>query len=158
MKEERDINYLLRLYNKPYVKGEKRSKEYERMISQEKTMEEKKRIMKDLFTEIPFHLTQPQKKYVEFLIEEYPDLTQLHGNAKTETIILALIFYTRIGITGDVRLNQDRYKIISKYSLSHSTFELIVCRIAFDYFKNAHIVPRISSNYDHNILYKGQKK
>lgn len=128
------------------------------MISQEKTMEEKKRIMNDLFSEVTFHLTTTQKEYVEYLIEEYPNLTKLHGNAKTETIILALIFYTRIGITGDVRLNQDKYKIISKYNLSHPTFELIVCRIAFDYFKNAHIVPRISSKYDHDILYKGQKK
>lgn len=156
---KRDINYLINLYNKPYVKGEKRSKEYERMIGQEKTMEEKKRIMKDMFAEVPFHLTEYQKDYVEWLIEEYPDLNELHGNAKTETIILALIFYTRIGLNGDIRLNKDKYAIISKYKLLHSTFELIVCRLAFSYMQNhAYIVPRDSSKYDHSILYKGQKK
>lgn len=128
------------------------------MISQEKTLTEKKKIAEDLFAEVPFHLTKNQKEYVKYLLEQYPDLTQLHGNAKTETIILALIFYTRIGLTGDIRLDKEKYKIISKYKLHHSTFELITCRISFFQIKNAYIVPVNSSKYDQNILYKGQKK
>ena len=155
---KRDINYLINLYNKPYVKGEARSKEYERMIGQEKTLEEKKRIAEDLFAEVSFHLTDYQKQHVHYLIEQYPDLTELHGNAKTETIILALIFYVRIGINGDIRLDGEKYKIIKTYNLKHTTFELIVCRLAFNYFQNVNIIPRHSTNYDHNILYKGQEK
>ena len=158
MCNKRDINYLIRLYNKPYVKGEKRSKEYERMMSQEKTMEEKKRITEDLFAEIPFHLTQYQKDHVLYLIEQYPDLTKLHGNAKTETIILAIIFYVRMGLEGDIRLDRDKYKVISKYNLKHTTFELITCRLAFNYLENVNIIPRYSTKYDHGILYKGRKK
>jgi len=155
---KRDINYLINLYQKPYVKGEKRSKEYERMINQEKTLDEKLRIANDLFAEVTFHLTDYQKEHVKYLIEQYPDLTQLHGNAKTETIILALIFYVRIGLNGDIRLDRDKYKIITKYNLRHTTFELIVCRLAFNYLENVNIIPRYSTNYDHEILYKGQEK
>lgn len=156
--EDRDINYLLNLYNKPYVKGEKRSKEYERMINQEKTLDEKLRIANDMFAEVTFHLTDYQKEHVKYLIEQYPDFTKLHGNAKTETIILAIIFYVRIGLNGDVRLDRDKYKIITKYGLKHTTFELIVCRLAFNYMENVNIIPRYTTNYDHNILYKGQEK
>lgn len=158
MKQKRDINYLLKIYRKPYVKGETRSKEYERMINQEKTLEEKKRIAKDMFSEISFHLTDYQKEHVLYLIEQYPDLTKLHGNAKTETIILAIIFYVRIGLNGDVRLDRDKYNIITKYNLKHTTFELIVCRLAFNYLENVNIIPRHTTSYDHNILYKGQEK
>ena len=128
------------------------------MISQEKTLTEKKRIAEDLFQEVTFHLTDYQKEHVLYLLEQYPDLTKLHGNAKTETIILALIFYVRIGINGDIRLDNEKYAIISEYNLKHTTFELIVCRLAFNYLENVNIIPRYSTKYDHNILYKGQKK
>ena len=37
----RTINRLLKQYNKPYVKGEVRSKEYEKMIKRKQALEEK---------------------------------------------------------------------------------------------------------------------
>lgn len=157
MCKKRDINYLIRLYNKPFVKGEKRSKEYERMVRQEKSLEEKKRIADLLILEAPFHVTEYQKDHVNYLLEKYPDLTKLHGNAKTETIILALIFYTKIGLDGNIRL--DKYAITNKYDLKHSTFELIICRLCFHYFQNTEIVPvDAETKYDNYILYKGEKK
>ena len=72
-------------------------------------------------------------------------------------IILALIFYTKIGLDGNIRL--DKYSITRKYELKHSTFELIICRLCFHYFQNTEIVPVDSeSKYDNYILYKGEKK
>ena len=81
----------------------------------------------------------------------------LHSKAKTETIILAFIFYIKLNEEPKIKLNQ--YKITSKYDLSDNIFEIIICKLAEYYMQRMPIVPVGSTNYDHEILCKnGGKK
>ena len=154
--ENNNINYLLQKYSKPYVNGEVRTPEYEKQIKQNTNTEEKIRIAEDLFQQVPFHLTNPEKEQVRHLIRMYPNFRKLHGNASNETIILAFIFYTKIPYNTDIKI--DKYQITKIYQLTHSTFELIICRLALEYLKEVYIIPYTSENTKHEILTKGEEK
>ena len=150
---DRNINHLLQLYKKPFVKGEKRTKEYEKMIKQEQSLHNKKEIAKDLFNEIPFHLTNDEKEQVYHLIRMYPNFRKLHGNASNETIILAFIFYIKIPYNSNIKLS--KYNITRKYKLTHDTFEIIICRLALEYLKHVYIIPTMPKDKNHEIISKG---
>ena len=154
--DDRDINYLLKTYQPSYVPGEQTSTEYNNKIKQQNRQKEKLQIAKDLYNETPFHLTTTDKKEVENLIEMLPNFRKLHGNASNETIILAFIFYTKIKHNTDIKI--DKYAITRKYQLTHSTFEIIICRIAQEYLKTVNIIPRETKKYSHKILEKGEIK
>ena len=146
---------LLKKYSKPYVPGEKRSPEYEKRIKQKQAMEDKKQIADHLFNEVPFHLTNSEKDQVKHLITMYPNFKKLHQNASNETIILALIFYVKMS---HKQIKIDRYTITEKYQLTHTTFELIVCRLAKHYLEHIYIIPRQPENKQHDIITKGDVK
>ena len=105
---KRDINYLLRLYKKPIVKGEKRTKEYDKMIKRKQSKKGKEETAKDLFNEVPFHLTNNDKEQVFHLIKMYPNFRKLHGNASNETIILAFIFYVKIPYNSTIKIHYHK--------------------------------------------------
>lgn len=149
----RDINYLIRLYKKPFVKGEKRTKEYNKMIKRKQSADDKEEIAKDLFNEVPFHLTNADKEQVLHLIRMYSNFRKLHGNASNETIILAFIFYVKIPYNSNIKLS--KYNITTKYKLTHDTFEIIICRLALEYLKNVYIIPVMPKDKNHEILGKG---
>ena len=96
-------------------------------------------------------LTPFQELRVRFLVNHFGnDFKMLHGQAKTETIILAFIFYIKINEVGRARLND--YKITGKYDLTNNIFEIIVCRLCEYYMQRMPIVPVGSTDYDHEIL------
>ena len=150
-----NIEHLLRKYSKSYVPGEKRNREYERKIKQKQALTHKENIAENLFNEVPFHLTTHEKEHVLFLIGLYPNLKKLHQNAKTETIILAFIFYVKMS---NKQIKIDRYTITEKYQLTHTTFELILCRLVKNHFITQYIVPNEPTDKQHDIIKKGEVK
>ena len=88
---------------------------------------------------------------MRFLVNHFGnDFKMLHGQAKTEAIILSFIFYMKINEIGRARLND--YKITGKYGLTDNIFEIIVCRLCEYYMQRTPIVPVGSTDYDHDIL------
>jgi len=151
-----DFKQLINKYKPSYVQGEIRTKEYENKIKQKQRIKARKEIAKTLFNEVPFHLNTYEKSHVEHLIEMYPNFRELHGNASNETIILAFIFYTKIPQNTDIKLTN--YAITSKYNLTPSAFELIICRLALNYLKEVYIIPRQPKETNHEIISKGEIK
>lgn len=154
MNSNETIHEKLKRYENNYVPGEQRSKEYNKQIKQEMALKEKHNIAEQLFNEIPFQLTPYEKDQVHFLIDSYKNFKDLHKRASNETIILAFIFYTKIPYNTNVKLN--KYFITSKYNLTHSTFEIIICRLVLNYLREVYIIPHEPKGIDHNILYKGK--
>lgn len=152
----KDIEHKLEKYSNPYVNGEQRSKEYETHLKQKQAIRKKHQIAENLFNEVPFHLTTDEKNHVHHLINMYPNFKDLHGRASNETIILALIFYTKIPNNTNIKLHN--YEIITKYKLKHTTFEIIICRLVLNYLKEVYIIPYEPKQTDHNILEKGKIK
>lgn len=154
-----DINRLLKKYNKNYVPGEKRSREYNNKQKQISRQKDKEETAKDLFQEVPFHLTQTDKEQVIHLIRMYPNFRKLHGKAENETIILAFIFYVKLPYNKKIRLDKEEFQpILSKYKLTHNTFEIIICRLTLQYLKNVYIIPTIPKDKSHEILQKNGNK
>ena len=147
--------HLLQKYSKPYVPGEIRSPEYEKKIKRKQRQENKKQIAEDLFQEVPFHLTTDEKEQVQHLIEIYPNFRDLHGKASNETIILAFIFYVKMN---SKQIKIDRYTITTKYRLTHTTFEIIICRLVKNYLKHIYILPRQTETKKHDIISNGDLK
>jgi hypothetical protein len=147
---------LIDKYSDAYVNGEIRSKEYEKQIKQKQRVKARHLIAEDLFNEVPFELNTYEKEHVHHLIDVYPNFRELHGRASNETIILALIFYTKISTDTDIKLYN--YQISGKYNLTHTTFELIICRLALNYLKEVYIIPRQPKKTDHEIVSKGKIK
>ena len=151
----KNINTLLKRYSKPYVKGEIRSAEYNKKIKQKQRQKDKENIAETLFQEVPFHLTQGEKEQVLYMIRIYPNFRDLHGKASNETIILAFIFYIKMS---NKQIKLERYTITEKYELTHSTFELILCRLIKNHFQTRYLLPEEPTDKKHDILKKGEVK
>jgi len=150
----KNIKPLLKKYSKPYVPGEQRTTQYNNKIQQEQRTKNKEHIADMLFLEVPFHLTTDEKQQVKHLIQTYPNFRNLHGNASNETIILAFIFYIKMS---NKQIKLDRYTITQKYDLTHTTFELIICRLVKHHFLNSYILPKENKTYDPQLQQKGDK-
>lgn len=157
-----NVNYLVNKYDKQRIPYENRGKEYDKQRKREKRQKELQVITTELLSECQSYkklqLSQYQEHRVRFLVNHFANnFKMLHGQAKTETIILAFIFYIKINEIGRARLND--YKITVKYGLTDNIFEIIVCRLCEYYMQRMPIVPSGSTNYDHDILCRngGQK-
>ena len=148
------IEKKLKKYEKPYVTGEQRSKEYNKQIKQQEAIQKRHNIAETLFNEIPFHLTNHDKKEVHHLIDMIKNFKDLHRKASNETIILAFIFYVKIGKGENIKI--QKYRISHKYQLTHNTFEIILCKLNLHYLSELYIIPVEPKGIDHNILYKGK--
>lgn len=148
-------NFLINNYDKKRMPYENRGKEYDK----QRKRESRQKVLELITTELLFEcqsykklqLTPYQELRVRFLVNHFSnDFKMLHGQAKTETIILAFIFYIKINEVGRARLNE--YKITSKYGLTDNIFEIIVCRLCEYYMKRMPIMPIGTTDYDHDIL------
>jgi hypothetical protein len=142
-------------YQKGYVKGEIRSKEYESQIKQEKRLNMKIDLADTMFNELNFKFTQPQKQQVKTLIREFPNFQKLHNKATYEEIILSMIFYVKSLESYKTRLNQP---LINKFTNNPNypqIFEIIMWKITLHYIQKQPILPTEPRNIDHNTLYKG---
>ena len=149
-----DYQELIDKYNEPYVPGEKRSKEYERIIKREQRL--KARLVKlDLILNDAKTLlvTPSQKEHVQYLIKKYSNKFQeLHRTCSEETIILAFIFCVKM--ISDASVKIDRYTVSKQYNLNHNNFETIICRLVKEDF----IPPRVTTEYDHGIMLETKGK
>lgn len=152
MAGERDIEYLLQLYETEYVKGERRSKHYEKTVRDESKRKNRHLILDSLINEAkPLTLNHNQIKIIRYLIDDFSDdFKELHRQAKEETIILAFIFYMKKIEQASIRLAD--YNITSKYNLTNHIFELIICRMLLKFMKKCPIKPRTNYSRDHESL------
>ena len=150
-----DIEDKIKKYQ-TYAPGEKYTKKYNTQLKQKKAIRKRHEIAEDLFQETPFHLNPHEKEQVHHLIEMYPNFKELHKRASNTTIILALIFYTKIPYNTNIKLS--KYTITRKYNLTHDTFEIIICRLVLNYLKELYIIPYEPKETDHEILTKGEIK
>lgn len=148
-----DIQQKLDKYNTPYVPGEKRSPEYERQIRQKQTLKRRISIAKSLKYEAKYLLINDNHlEQVNYLIALFNDkFKMLHKRASEETIILAFIFYTvRLD---DSRINLNNYRISKKYHLNDQVFSLIISRMFHIVMQEKPIVPSLTTDYNHDVLY-----
>lgn len=150
---DRDIRFLLNLYDTEYVKGEVRSRESLKTIRDESKRKHRYLLLDELITEANLPFTGDQKQMARYLIDTYSDdLKALHRRASTETILLAFIFYLKKVQKPSIRLGD--YAITRKYELSDDVFEIILCRMLLEFLKKTPILPRQSTKDEHDTLYK----
>jgi hypothetical protein len=144
---------LLKKYNRAYVPGEKRTKNTETEHKQKQTLKEKHRIADELIREADkLHLTGDDVEHVYYLIDKFTDFNKLYRNTSKECIILAFIWYTFKLKNPKRRINE--YSINKKYGLTEPVFELISVRMLKQLLADTPIIPKGTSKYDNNILYK----
>ena len=156
---ERDIPFLLELYENEYVKGEQHSKETKKRIRYESKRKNRHLILDELLTEATaLQLTKDQIKIIRYLIDEFNTcFKDLHRRVSEETIILAFIFYVKMIDTPKIRI--DSYRISTKHHLTNHVFETIVCRMLLQFMKKCPIRPYNDYSKDeHEILIKEGKR
>lgn len=156
--EDRSLEYIIGVYEKPYVPGEIRSKETRKKIRDESKRKDRHLIFDELCLEAKtLILSSNQKKLVRYLIDEFSDnFKELHHTAKKETIILAFMFYAKKVENSKIKLQQ--YRICTKYKLTDQVFEIIVCRLLEDFMKRVPIVPREHKVDNHEELIREGKR
>ena len=149
----RDIDFLLNLYEKEYVKGERRSKESQKKIRYESKRKNRHLIFDELRNKADtINLSTNQVKLIRYLIDDFnEDFKNLHRKVSEECIILAFMFYVKKIETPSIRL--ESYKIFREYGLTNHIFEIIVCRMLLKFMKKCPITPRHNYTKDnHEIL------
>lgn len=151
------IEKLLEKYDKPYVPGEKRTANQEKIHKQKQRLKEKHELADELMSETKFLIfNNYQKEHVHYLIDKFNDFNQLHRRVCNEAIILAFIFY--VAKIQTPKLNLSNYRITKKYGLTDNVFELIMCRIIQTLLKESTPVPRVTTKHDHDLLVRtGQR-
>ena len=154
MLKDRSIEFLLKLYEAPYVKGEKQSKKTRKRIRHNTKLKNRYLILDELLLESKsLTLTRQQYQLVKDLIRDYNNrFKELHKRAKEKTIILAFIFFTKK--IGDSRVNINDWRICKKYELTDQVFEIILCKLVLGFMRRCPIVPREYGYGDHDALVK----
>ena len=166
---DRSLEYLLGLYEKPYVKGEIRSKETNRKVRYEQKRKNRHLIFDELCLELfndfdelcleakTLILSVNQKKLVRYLIDEFSsNFKQLHHTASEKCIILAFMFYVKKIENSKIKLQS--YRVSKKYGLTDQVFEIIVCRLLENFMQRIPIVPRNHTIDEHEILVREGKR
>lgn len=173
----RPIEYLIAKYEKPYVKGEKKSQKTHNQIKQEAKRKNRHLIFDELYSEAqqeeldmnqktfdelyseakPFTLNTNQIKLVRYLIDMFNNkFKELHGQAKEETIILAFMFYAKK--IEEPRTRVTNWRICTKYKLTENVFEIILCRLVIFFMDKSYIRPLKYHGADHEILVREGKR
>ena len=147
-------NKLLRKYDKNnYVPGEKRPGKSEKIHKQKQIRREKHLLTDNIISEAEMlNLTRNEKEHIHYLVDKFDDFNKLHRKASKECIILAFIFYV-YRIKNPTR-QLSEYRITREYGLTDNVFELIMCRIIQTLLAESPIIPRTTTRYDNEILYK----
>ena len=155
--ENKRIRYLLRKYDKSYVRGERFSTETNTLNKRMHRKAEKHLVCDELIEECSFDFSDDEQEFIHFLIDRFSDnFKKLHGKAKNEAIILTFMFYVKK--LGDSRININNYSISKKYGLTNDVFLLIICRICDNFIKSSPIHFQETTRYNHEILSKNGGK
>ena len=147
------ITQLLKKYSSNYVPGEKRSSEYDNMIRQQTTLSDNIHLLHTLNQELPIklQLNKCDLKMVEKLLETFQgNLNYLHRQCKTETIILAFIFYIRK--MENPRIQIEHYRILTERGLTTQNYSLIISRALKYHLEHRPMPITTTTNYDHDKL------
>ena len=150
-----DINHLLKKYSRNYVPGEKRSNEYDNMIRQKIKLNDNIHLLHTLNHELPETLTlnRCDLRLIETLLETFQgNLNQLHRQSKTETILLAFIFY--INKLNNPRIQVENYTIFKTYGLTTQIYTIIITRVCDYYIRDRPVPIKTTTQYDHEKLIK----
>jgi len=152
MSGERDINFLLNLYNDAYVKGESRPQESQNRIKSDVRRKNRHLLLSELIHESNnLSLTDSQVQLVRYFIDDFhDDFKELHRRASEETIILAFIFYTMKLENPSIRL--ESYRIFGTYGLTDHIFEIVLCRMMSHFIRKCPITPVESYKDHHDII------
>ena len=153
MSGERNINFLLNLYRKEYVKGEIRSRESHYKNRNESKRKHRHLLLDELILESEiFTLNKNQIEIVRYLIDDFnEEFQELHRKADEKAIILAFMFYVKM--VDDVRIKVSKYAICTKYGLTEPVYETILCRMLLKFMKKCPIRPYHNYRKDeHDIL------
>lgn len=149
----KNINTLLKKYNKPYVPNEKRSSQYDNMIHRKTILHENIQLLHRLNQELPETL---KLNRCDILILENL-LTGLNGQLKTlnrrlstEQIILIFIFYLNKVEKPQIRI--EDYRILKNNYINIYNYSLTISRLCMYLMRNMPLHPRPTTDYDHELL------
>lgn len=151
----RNINTLLKQYDKSYVPGERRSSEYDKMIRHKNNVKENLALFDEIKRELPekLQLTKSETEHVAYLVETFSNqFQQLHRQCKKETIILAFVFYTKK--MSNPQLQIEDYSYLKEYGLTIRVYSLIISRVCYYYMMRYPLILEETTDYDHELLSK----
>ena len=150
-----NIQQIIDKYSKPYVPGEKRSKEYNRQIKIESRHKNRIQILNQLNNELPYSikLNKYEKELCTAVLEVFKnDIKHLNRQASEEQIILSIIYTIKKRVKP--RLQIEEYSIFKKYELNCNTLLTILCRLTNYYMVHNPLVIHETTRYDHELLSK----
>lgn len=159
MSGDRNINFLLNLYEQQYVDGEIRSKETNKKNRNESKRKHRHLLLDELVLEAEqLHLNRNQIKIIRYLIDDFnEEFQKLHRKVSEKTIILAFMFYVKM--IDDPRTRINAYKVSTNYKLTDKVFETIICRMLLKFMKKCPIRPYHNYSKDeHEILIREGKR
>ena len=148
-----NIKQLLQKYEANYVPGERRSNEYDNMIRQQNTLSDNIHLLHNLNQELPLtlQLNKCDLRLAEHLVKVFNNnLKYLLRQGKTETILLAFIFYLRKMENPLIKI--EDYTILRKYGLNNNNYSLIISRVCMYYMMNTPLSINETTKYDHDLL------
>ena len=148
------INYLLDKYESgEYVPGEyETSKRYKQRYNKQQ-LSKRLHILEDLLHEEPkLNLKPGEKEQIKYLLVKCNNFKEIYNHGKEEMIILAFIFYIKLGDNSMVRL--DTWSICKKYCLNNRVYSIIITRVLKTILKTQPLQITPTTRYDHDILEK----
>ena len=155
----KNINHLLQKYSKPYVPGEKRSKEYDNLIRRKATLQDNIQLLHQLNQELPdtLHLNKCDIQIIENLLKV------LNGNLKTlnrrlnrQQLILIFIFY--INKIDKPQIQIEEYRILKNNRINIYNYSLTISRLCMWLMENTPLQITTTTDYDHDLLIRNGGK
>lgn len=147
---DRDINYLLKKYEKPFVKGECISKERRLQIYHEQKDTERNELIKSIGDE--FYLSNDEKTQVQYIISQLDNISRLHSKLNEDIIIAAICFDVKRHYANRTVKLED-YSASTKYELDTQKLYIIISNLLHYLRKHkSFIKPIETTKYDNEIL------
>lgn len=148
------INYLLDKYETgKYVQGEYETPKQYKQRHNKQQLTKRVQTLEDLLIEEPkLQLTRDEKEQVKYLLQKCNNFKKLYNRGREEMIILAFIFFMKIGADSYVKLHE--WTICKKYGLNNRNYSIIITRILKIVLKTQPLQITQTTKYDHRILEK----
>lgn len=148
-----DIQNLLQKYNKSYVPGEKRSKEYDNMMHRKTKLQHNIKLLHQLNQELPDTLKLNKCDIIiltNLLKVLNGQLKGLNRRLSTTQIILIFIFYINKIEKPQIRI--EDYRIFKNNKINIYNYSLTISRLCMYLMKNNSLRPIQTTDYDHDLL------
>ena len=149
----KNIQQKLRKYNKPYVPGEKRSREYDNMVHRKTNLKENIKLLHTLNQELPktLKLNRCDIIILENLLKGLNgQLKTLNRRLSTRQIILIFIFY--INKIEKPQIQIEDYRILKNNNINIYNYSLTISRLCMFLMQAQPLHPIQTTDYDHDLL------